>query len=221
MTFVIVEVISRYSALVSAAVFFGFFAISIVALIFRDREVVRRSYVGFLLCLLIGSSLTGLQPIPIVHAHEYSGIAPEQHVHYDLRVVGEDGNELPYDPQAMPPVIQNEELAANMGKVGDGSERTQITYTPSQRREVAAFLLENAREYRRQLEGGRNPLTALTFPPHNLRDRWTVKELNRVSRFVGIRVYRVEMTFTSDGRRVVVDREKLVYEYRQGGNGTT
>ena len=215
------DIFVQFGTLLKIAVFFGFFVVSLVALVFRNREVVRRSYVAIILCLLLGSSLTGLQPIPVVNANEYSSVSSERYIHYDLRVVDIDGRELPYDPPAMRPAIQNEELAENMGKVGVGSNKTQLAYTPSQRREMAAFLLRNAREYRRQIDPGWDPLASLAFPPHHLRNHWTSEELNEFSRFVAIRVYRIEVTFTKDGRRVVTDGEQLVYEYQSGSNETT
>ena len=215
------EVFVRFGTLLKIAVFVGFFVASLAALAFRNREVVRRSYVVFLLCLLLGSSLTGLQPIPIVNANEYSSVSPERYTHYDLRVVNADGDELPYDPAAMRPAIQNEELAENMGKVGVGSNKTRVAYTPSQRREMAAFLLRNAREYRDGLDAGWDPLAALAFPPHHLRDHWTAGELDGFSKFVAIRIYRIEVTFAENGRRTVTDEAELVYEYRPGGNETT
>jgi hypothetical protein len=217
------EIFVQYGTLLTTIVFCGFFSISLVALVFRDHEMVRQLYVVFLLCLVLGSSLTGLQPIPIVNAHEYSSVASEQYTHYDLRVVDTEGRELPYDPRAVRPAIQVEELAAIMAK-GDVNT-SQVSYTPSQRREMAAFLLRSAREYRRGLDAGQEPLAALVsalkFPPHHLRGHWTAKELSEFSRFVAIRVYRIEVTFAENGRRAVTGDETLVYEYRRGGNETT
>lgn len=204
------------------AIFFGlFFGGALVALVLRRRGSVRTAFVVCVLLLVLGSGLTGLQPIPIVNANEYSRIAPGLYEHYDLRVVDADGNELPYDPRAMRPAIQNEELAENIGRVDSGSEKTDVVYTPAERRDVSAFLLANAREYRQSVTAGGDPLSVLKFPPHHLRGHWSAEELEGYSTFVAIRVYRVEVTFTDDGTRTVVGEERLVYEYHTDGTETT
>lgn len=215
---VLVEYLVRHGGFFSAAVFWGFFAVSALVLLLRDREEVRRTYVVLLLVALLGSSLTGLQPIPLVNANEYTSVSSEQYVHYDLRVVDADGRELPYDPQAMRPAIQNEELAENMGEVNVGSEKTEISYTEAERRAMAAFLLREASEYRTDVEAGWNPLSVFRFPPHHLRGHWSAEELAGYSEFVGIRIYRIEVTFTDDGRRTIEGDSELVYEYRPEGN---
>lgn len=214
------ELFVQHGTLISGVFFVVFFGGSLVALALRSREPVRSAYVVCVLLLVLGSGLTGLQPIPIVNANEYSKVAPEEYEHYDLRVVDADGRELPYDPRAMRPAIQNEELAENIGRPDTGSAKTDVVYTPTERREVARFLLANAREYRQRVVAGGDLLGVLKFPPHHLRGHWTAEELADYSEFVAVRVYRVEVGFTDDGRQAVVQEEQLVYEYHQNGTET-
>lgn len=207
-------VLVRYGALLTALVFSGFFALALLALVFRDRAPVRPLFCLFVVTLVLGSSLTAIQPIPVVNANEYTAIAPERNTHYGLRVVDEDGKELPYDPKAMRPNLQNEELAENIGKEQNGSEKTQISYTRAERTRVAAFLLREAREYRQDVQAGSNPLELFSFPPHHVRGHWSAAELRNYSEFVGVRVYRMEVTFRDGGRETVVTDSNRVYEYR-------
>lgn len=210
---VLPEFLAPYGTLLAASVFVGFFVVALLAFVFRNRRGVRPLFGLFLVTLLLGSSLTAIQPTPIFNANEYTTTAPEQYDHYDLRVVDEDGNELAYDPAAMRPNLQNEELAENIGKPVTGSEKTQLAYTDAERAESAAFLLREAQEYRQRVESGPDPLALLAFPPHHLRGHWSATELRTYSNFVGIRVYRMHVTFTDDGRETVVNSETLVYEY--------
>ena len=209
------DVFARFGSFLEVTVLVGFFAASLVAFVFRNREGVRRSYVVFFLLILVVTNVTGLEPIPFRDVHEYTSVSSEQRIHYDVRVVGADGRELPYDPHAVPPALA-------IGSVGENmvAPDTRVEYTASQRREMARFLLRNAREYRRRTVAGRDPLSVLAFPPHYLRDHWTAEELDELSKFVALRVYWVEVTFTKDGQRVRTD-EELAYEYRPGSNGTS
>jgi len=211
--------LADFETALSASVFYGFFVMSLVALAFREHDLIRRSYVVVLLCLLLATSLTAFEPIPLRDVHEYSSVSSEQRTHYEVRVVDAEGDELPYDPLAVPPARE----ATSLGIVGENmvaGPDARTTYTPSQRREVARYLLRSAREYRRRLKAGRRrPATALAFPAHYLRDYWTTDELRDYSRFVAIRVYRTEVTFSENGQRPVVLDEESVYTYRPGGNG--
>jgi hypothetical protein len=209
-------ILSQYGSLPAIAVFFGFFAVALVALMLRDRKHIRPLFGLFIVTLILGSSLTAIQPIPVINANEYTVISPEQYTHYDLRVVDADGDELPYDPRAMRPNLQNEELAENLGKKRTGSNKTEIAYTRAERRQISGFLLEEAREYRHDVKTGSYPRSVFTFPPHHVRGHWSASDLSNTSEFVGIRVYRMDVTFRNRGREAVVNDEELVYEFREG-----
>lgn len=222
-------IFAQYGVLLATLVFVVFFASWFAAFVFRDRLLTYRPYMVGIFCLvLVGSTLTGLQPTPIHHVNEYSSVAPTEDVHYDIRVVDADGTEIPYDPRAMRPNLQNEEIAENIAKVGVGSQKTDLAYTESERDVMAAFLFDEALEHRRHVVAERDYLRPVRFPPHHLRNRlvekadnyWTTDQLDDYAPFVALRIYRMHVVIAEDGSEVTVADERLVYEYRPGDTET-
>ena len=197
----------RYRDHVAALLFVGFFAAAAVVLARGADERLRTAFVGCLLLGLAVPGITGLEPYPFVDMREFTTPASQSETAYEIRVVDEDGAELSYDPRAAPPMID-----ATLRTQG---ERMVEEYRASTCRAVAAHLLEEAREYRSTVED-RPPLSAelFDFPHHKIAFRWTPDDLDDRAAFVGVRVYRISMTTSEDGRTVESRTETRVVDVR-------
>lgn len=200
-----IDLMRPYASLVLPVFFVGFFLATLAALVCSENRYVRRVYVGgFFTLLLVTNLFMPVTPAPLVKWHKFSEIRPTEQTKYEIRVVDEAGNEIKYDNKATwkasgmaMRVVQNELL-----------EET----APDEKRETSQYLLRKAREHRAHL-GDRSPSNALRFPPHATVNTWTAAELEAYDRFVGIRLYRMELETSRDGTEVTGYTEAVVYEY--------
>ena len=191
----------------AAVIFVGFFAAAGVALARADDERLRTAFLGCLLLGLAVPGVTGLEPYPFVDMREFTSPASETETAYEIRVVDARGSELAYDPRAAPPMIDS--------TLREQGERMVEEYDSSECRAIARHLLEEAREYRSAIES-RGPLSVdlIDFPHHKIGYRWTPDVVEDRDAFVGIRVYRVDLDTTDDGRTVESATEAAVIEFR-------
>ncbi|MFC7028202.1 hypothetical protein ACFQJ5_12465 [Halomicroarcula sp. GCM10025324] len=215
----LIDVLRAYAGLVLPLLFFGFFAIAGLALLFNRRPEVRRTFaVGFVVVFLLCQvSLVPLTVPPLTTYHKFSNTWDEERVQHEVRVVDENGRELSLDSKST--------LAFEGIRMARLSHQMLNEYSEAENQEVARFLLQNAREYRSELEagGGRNALVwtdggvklrhAINFPAHGHTGTWTPAEVREYGEFVGLRLYRVEIVSSADGSEVVSQSEAVVFEY--------
>lgn len=198
--------------LVGAAFFVGFFVAAGIAIRFAARPHVRNGFLGgFFALLLVVALVAPFQPLPLIQWHKFSEPVPQTQTQYQLRVVDEDGRELQYD------------VAATLAVDGAYLHRYLddfVAADPAEQRRVGAYLVERANVHRNEVENP--PLTrSLRYPPGFVHDRWTPAELARYGEFVGLRVYEITTTTTSDGREVTDVEEELVFEQFYGDAAAT
>lgn len=205
----LVEPLRPYWSLVLAGYFVGFFLATLVAIVYNENRVVRRAYVGGFMSLLIATNLF-LPPVaPLTQWHKFSNVPPDEQVMHEVRVVDASGDEIRYDASATWAVDGISMRHAREEMLGADPER---------RRELARYLLEEAREHRVHLRD-RSAVHLLRFPPHGTANTWVASELEAYDRFVGIRIYRMEIETSPDGTEITAYSEEVVYEYLP--NGTT
>lgn len=200
---------SRLSALlyVLRILFFvAFFVGTGLAYHFRDRFRLRRAFVvTFFACLLV-VNVTSVAFPPVVDLHKFSGPGPEEKTVHEITIVDDRGNELPVDTREIEPVPPSRQdlLASKMVHHCDESER----------RRVAAYVLEEAREYRERVES-ESVVSAedVEFPEDEYGYRWTDERLADYDELVSLRVYAIRLTMTADGSAVESRTDELVYEY--------
>jgi hypothetical protein len=201
---IVVDRLLPYADLLVPAFVAGFFLVTLVALAYGENRYVRRTYVGgFMSVLILTNVLMPVTPAPVIQWHKFSELRPAEQTRYEIRVVDGSGNEIRYDDKATWKVdgmsmriVRDEMLEADAEK----------------RRAIARHLFDEAREHRAYLRD-RSPVHALRFPPHATANTWTASELESYDRFVGIRVYRLEIETSADGTEIVDTSEELVYEY--------
>jgi hypothetical protein len=183
----------------------GFFAAAIVAVAFGTTPAVRRTYLaGFFTVFITVNLFVSAIPAPVVHWHKFSGVRDETQTDYEIRIVDAGGDEIAYDSKAT--------LGANGIVLTDLLREMRTEHSEAENREVFAYLFEKAQRYRDNVER-RPPSRFLRFPPHSTTDVWTPETLDDVGEFVELRVYRVDLEVSSDGREVVSHEEQLVMAY--------
>ncbi|MFC6784586.1 hypothetical protein ACFQFH_01515 [Halobaculum halobium] len=218
----VIELLRPFAWVVLPLMFFGSFAVVGVALVFHRRNRVRKTFVaGFLVTLLLFQvSVIPLTAPPFVTWHKFSSPWESERVVHQIRVVDDQGRELPYDDKAT--------LAFDGIRMTALHRRMTEDYSSEQNREIARYLLWSARDYRDGIERGSPrrgltwtgssmlPAQFLKFPAHGHNSVWTADQLSAHGTFVGIRVYRIEIHTSADGREVTSYSEQVVFEYREG-----
>ncbi|HET7323064.1 MAG TPA: hypothetical protein VFJ06_01905 [Halococcus sp.] len=206
-------VILLLSTLNRKLIFIGFFVVALLALALHRYRYVRESAVVLFLVALLLVNVVGVFALPLTHLHLYSNRAPNVDIEYELWIVDADGNELQYDRRAAEPM-------------GDGFQsityRMATKYSQKRNEEIAAFLLENAREYRNHVES--DHLVPIEFPrakTHILDYRWRKEDLSGYSKFVGIRIYRVTTGYAANGSHIVSQDETIMVTIYPGRNTTS
>lgn len=205
------EVISEF---VPLTVFFQlfficFFASAGVAIYFQDRYHMKQLFVsGFFAALLI-TGLVGVAVPPVTHMQKFSGAGPEEAEFYHVYLADDDGDEIRYDARAAEPIL-NTRLDAYAGDVVN--EQDNETRTQS-----ASFLLQQARDYRSEIQSGRPLLTHFKFPRHEIDYGWQPTEISQYGPFVELRIYRITYSTTEDGKAVDSYTKTEVYRYHMEG----
>lgn len=186
--------------------FVSFFVGTAVAYRFRDRFHVRRLHVGTLLVTLLLVNVVGIGLVPAVKMHKFPTTGPEEETVHEFRMVDEDGNELLLDTRAVDPMPPT--------RVSEIGRYVVHRYDEDTRREVASFVFEEAREYRRARESSGTVGTGVEYPRHEYGFEWTPELLAEYDRFVAVRVYEVEITMSEDGTEIASKSATQQYEYR-------
>jgi hypothetical protein len=203
-----IEPLRPYAEVVLAVLFVGFFLALLVVTVCNENRYVRGVYVsGFVTLLLTTNLILPVTPAPLVQWHKFSEVRPAEQTRYEVRVVDASGNELDYDDRTTWKVD-----GIAMGTVIN-ELRSEAT-TASERREISQYLLGSARDHRENL-GHRSLLFVLRFPPHGIGDTWAADEVEQYDEFVGIRLYRINVTTTDNGTKIAESSEEVVYEYME------
>lgn len=154
--------------------------------------------------LLFIISLVGTHFFPFMVWDKFPNTYPETETDYELRVITDDDQELPYDFRATLGVdgVYEPYLTPKMGE----------EYSYCKNIQILEYLLQRARIYRDQVEN-KSVQSFVRFPPHGLVNMWTKKELDEHGRFTSIRLYKREIRSSSDGTEIRSITKELVIEY--------
>lgn len=184
------------SEMIFPAVFLSVFVFAAVAIKYKGQY--RLIFVVFLVVMITTSATLAIAVYPFTHAHRYSSVSEDVEQEYDIRFVDESGNEIFADPRAVSPTrtdILAEYIVENM--------------THKERVEIAAFLLEEASEYRSRVE---SPWPAVRHPPSRAGHIWSRSSLEPYDEFTSVRIYHVTWTYESESPHVENKIENCVIE---------
>lgn len=173
--------------------FVVFIVVTIVATVLSKRMIVRRIYVVGLVAIILYCGLSGANHYPFISWHLFGYRAEPLIDFFELRVADEQGKELKYDARAVRPSLASpiRRLALKMAEMRS-----------DQFVELSIFLTNEARLYYIQPP----ILDELKFPPHQIGYKWKDTDIGIP---VGLRIYRVEVQFSEDGREVIATTETL------------
>lgn len=212
----LVDILRPYADFVLPLLFVGFFIAAGLAIFTRSGRVRQSFLVGFLVVMVLFQTIAPVLVPPFMRWHKFSDPYQSEEVRYEIRVVDTKGSELKYDKKST--------LSFNGVRMDGLRDAMGREFSAEENRLVAKFLLERAREYRRGIEAGnpergfvvtadRSPFRLLRFPEHAQAATWTADRLAEHSRFVGIRLYRIEIVTSDDGSEIVSTSERVVYEH--------
>jgi len=201
----IADLLGPFSGLVRPLFFLVFFTFTAVALYYRDRVHLRKSYLTFFFICLLVVNIVSVQMFPVVHFHKFSSPGPEHQTLHEIRIVDENGNELDYDPRATPPLTGSRVFSLGERMVHDSDEQKRC--------DTAEFILTQSHDYRTSVESGENIQDRIQFPRHTVDYKWTGNALNDYDEFVKLKIYETNVEFSGDGSGAEVTTEELVYEW--------
>lgn len=194
-TDLIVDLLKPFADLILPGFYVAFFAGTLALLALKERPYARRLWLTGFLSVLLVITLLGAPILPVVDMHKFAEPTPEEQTYHEFRVVDEDGDEIRYDTRAIPPMQGTRTSTLGSAMVN--------RYDDERRLELAAFMVENAREYRADVEaGGPSPAERLQPPRYVDDERWTAADLAGLSAFESIRVYRHTIVFSADSTEI-------------------
>jgi len=199
----IIATFQSYVSLLLPLCFVAFFVVTAGALTFHRRQYVKRTYVAGFLAVLVVINLVGLPILPMMYWHKFSEPRPESQTDYHIRLVTAEGKELSYPTKAT--------LSVDAVSFSALQRQMRTEFSVEKNRRVTRYLLEQARDYRRTARD-RTVLRYLRFPPHGLLESWDRETIQSHSRLVGIRLYRINLTTSSDGTKITSRSETLLFE---------
>lgn len=186
-------------------VFQGYYLLALAATVFHRNRLVRGIYLTGFLALASASGFTGTMAWPFFSWHLYAYEAPAHFVFLQIRVADRAGREIRYDARATPPSLTTplRRFASQFA-----------TYSREDAQEFARFLLDQASAYRARL-GQPDPTvwSRLRFPRHQLGFRWSSETISDFGDFEEVRLYRVEVALSHDGRTLLSKHERLLARY--------
>lgn len=204
-TDLIVDLLQPFADLILPGFYVAFFAGTLLLLALKERRYARRLWLTGFLSVLLVITLLGAPIVPIVDMHKFAEPTPEEQTYHEFRVVDADGDEIRYDTRAIPPMQGTRTSALGSAMVN--------RYDDERRLELAAFMLENAREYRAEVESGGPSAAERLQPPRYVdEERWTAADLADHSAFVSIRVYRHRIVFSADSTEIETRETTLQLE---------
>ncbi len=186
-------------------VFVLFFGVSALAIAVPRWRFARRAFTWVFVTLLLWFGLTGDMAWPFFGWHLYAYEGKTDLTFYEVRLADDAGRELRLDARAAPPT-----MSTPLTRIGDRMAHLE----PERAAPIAAFLVDRAGDYRQRVERegiARRPWWQ--FPPHQSGYRWTRDRLTGLGPFRELRVYRIEATFSPDGREVLERREQLAARF--------
>ncbi|MDS0221569.1 hypothetical protein NDI54_09430 [Haloarcula sp. S1AR25-5A] len=213
-TTVLLDFALQYTQVLVPLFFIGFFFATAVAITFHRKRYVRKGYVaGLVSALLVTSMILSFAPLPLVHWHKFSSPQEQTQTLYQYRVVDTQNNELAFDAKAT--------LSGDAGMSMHLLHHSHMSRSPQERRVVMQHLLNESRDYRSHLEDP-SMLRFLRFPPHSgVWTQWRPETIDDYDRFVGIRLYKMTVTTSSDGQRITSLSETMLDEhFERESNGT-
>lgn len=197
-----------YVGVILPLFFVGFFLAAGVAIRYRHNTAVRRTYVvNFFVALVVVNLLLSVIPVPLFHWHKFSDARGPEESYHTMRIVDERGCEIRVDGE-VPFEAENVAMQPLLNEMyGE--------YTAEERRAVGLYLLEEGREFRRQVES-ESPTRFLRYPAHGF-STWPREKVERYDRFAAVRVYRVNLTTNAAGTAVESYDERVVDEWQPAG----
>ncbi|MWG33673.1 hypothetical protein [Halomarina oriensis] len=188
--------------------FVGFFVAAGVAIYYRQNATVRRTYVvNFFVALVLVNLVLSVVVVPFFHWHKFSIARSAEESYHTMRIVDERGCEIRVDGE-VPFEAENIALQPLLNEM-------YAEYSAEKRRTVALYLLDESREFRRQVEAD-SPSKYLRYPAHGF-TTWPREKVERYDRFVAVRVYRVNLTTNAAGTEVESYSERRVDEWQESG----
>ncbi|WP_135829690.1 hypothetical protein [Halorussus halobius] len=203
---ILIRFLSPIGDYIVVGFFFGFFIIAGIAIWLRQKPYVKPSFFAFFFTCLIVVNIVGIPVLPAVSMHKFPNSAPEERATSDIRLVDAQGNELPYDARAVPPLADN-----YVSVIGD---QMLAGMTEAKRQQAAAYLFEEAVEYRNEFKSDSIiRLERFSYPQHALAYRWNESKLEEYGEFVKLRVYDERIVYTEDGSEIRTHETELVLEF--------
>jgi hypothetical protein len=211
----LLDVVRPYLSFVVPAVFFGFFVVAGIAIFWGRNRYVNRTYlVWFFTIFLVVNVVLSVVPIPFVSWHKFSDPREQEQTRYEIRVADGHGNEIQFDEKS---------TWKAMGiRMSGLRTKMRSEFDARQKREVSRYLLRKANERREKLQRqswnrwGRWALL-VRFPPHGAGGTWTAEKVAGFDEFASVRMYRLHIVTSEDGREIVSSEEELVFSYHVNG----
>lgn len=199
--------------LASATGFLLFFLAASFAVYFHHSSQVRRLYVVIFFVMLLSPVVGVSLGWPMSSWALFGEPAPTHVTTYEVRIADAGGYEIRYDAHAAPPVTSTVLHQRYTEQIVSREDEYALR--------LGRYLLERSREYREQVEKGRDIGRWVRFPRHQLGYQWNRDDLQDIGRFEEIRIYRHEYTVSKDGhqvndlsnRLVIVVNESTVTRY--------
>lgn len=200
-----VDLLGPLVPVLTVVTLFGSVVVAGLAIYYQDRPGVRKAFVLLFAFCLISVTLSDLLFLPFFSWHKFANAHDTDLTRHQIRIVDDAGRELKYDREAP---------FANDGILHRSIAKQMVTvYDEETNREVAAYLLQQGREYRVTVEGGGRFLQPVRFPPHGLDIGWDRIDTTQYGEFVGLRVYEIRVETNDAGTELVSVEETLLYEY--------
>lgn len=200
----LVETLRPLAPIVVPLFWVTFFGFALVAIYHHRHQRLRRAFIAsFFVGLVFFATISPVVLLPYVQWHKFSTPYPTEVEHLQMRVVDEHGDELMLDNRAT--------LAFEGVRMSGLNNRMVEEYDEATNERVARHLLEQAETYRSSLRSP-SPLRYVRFPHHGITSTWTADELETYGAFVGIRIYRLTIVTSDDGKEVLEIEETLLFE---------
>ena len=185
-----------------------FLALAAAALWFGHWPAVRKCFLVFLFTSMILASQVYGQRWPFESWSLYRTAIPGETAYYVLSVGDDRGRYERFDDRALGELSTPTNLTRLAGRMvaREGSPEFD---------ETARFLLAQGNRYRTFLLAGGpiHRLAWLRFPSHQYASAWSAPQLAAMGEFTRVRISRVDVSFSPDGRAVESLDEQVIVAY--------
>ena len=186
----------------------AFLALATTALWFGDRPFVRKALLFFLFSSMLLASQAYGQRWPFESWSLYRTAIPVDTGYYVLSVGDARDTYVRFDDRALGELTTPTNLARLAARMVARQGSPEFD-------ETARFLLTQGNRYRAFLAQGRRThlLAGLRFPSHQYASAWSAGQLAEMGPFTKVRISRVAISFSPDGRTVQSRQDTVAATY--------